>query len=57
MENSSLSQDHIGNSQASSISTPMLNVNSGHSNVSQLAAAMAASLPSVQVPPQTDRQT
>jgi hypothetical protein len=57
VENSSLSQDHTGNSQASHIATPMLNVNSGHSNVSQLAAAMAASLANVQVPPQTDRQT
>lgn len=57
VENSSLSQDHTGNSQASHIAAPMLNVNSGHSNVSQLAAAMAASLANVQVPPRTDRQT
>jgi len=57
VENSSFSEDHTGNSQASHIAAPMLNVNSGHSNVSQLAAAMAASLANVQVPPRTDRQT
>lgn len=53
VENSSFSQDHTGNCQASHIAAPMLNVNSGHSNVSQLAAAMAASLANVQVPPRT----
>lgn len=57
VENSSLTQDHTGNSQASHIADPMLNVNSGHPNVSQLAAAMAASLANVQVPPRTDHQT
>lgn len=57
LESSSLTQDHTGNSQASHIAAPMLNVNSGHQNVSQLAAAMAASLANVHVPPRTDHQT
>ncbi|GLJ42731.1 hypothetical protein SUGI_0885950 [Cryptomeria japonica] len=58
VQNSSLSQDdHTPINQVPQVTAPMPNtvsINTGYSNVSELAAAMAASLADVQVPPQRD---
>lgn len=60
VQNSSLSQDdHTPINQVHQVTAPMpdtVSINTGYSNVSQLAAAMAASLADVQVPPQRNDQ-